>query len=212
MSDCRRTSPSGSQWTRSNHLAALLLGLLACSCIGILDEDVISQRTRADGGTSGPTGSGGETGKDGSTGATGGNGGSGGATGGNPDAPQICTSMTDWTGGNGATMQPGTSCITCHTNYTIAGTVYPTLHEPMNCYGKSGVQVVITPASGAALTLTTNTAGNFYSTMKIAMPFSAKLVVNGVERPMMAAQTTGECNSCHTPNGANLAPGRIMMP
>jgi hypothetical protein len=196
-------------------MVALLFGLLVCSCMGILDEEAISShRTKDDGGTVG-SGGGGSTGKDGNTGATGGSGGggSGGAAGGNPDAQQVCTSKTDWTGGNGATMQPGTTCVVgCHTNYTIAGTVYPTLHEPMNCYGKSGVQVVITPATGEVITMTTNTAGNFYSTMKIAMPFSAKLVVNGVERPMMATQTSGDCNSCHTPNGANLAPGRIMVP
>jgi len=90
--------------------------------------------------------------------------------------------------------------------------VYPTAHEPLNCNGKSGVQVVITPASGTALTLTTNAAGNFYSTAKVTTPYTAKVVMNGAERAMTAAQTSGDCNSCHTQNGAQMAPGRIMTP
>jgi hypothetical protein len=32
------------------------------------------------------------------------------------------------------------------------------------------------------------------------------------ERAMVAAQTTGICNSCHTQDGTNLAPGRITVP
>jgi hypothetical protein len=112
-------------------------------------------------------------------------------------------------------MRPGDTCLKsgCHLTgaetFYIGGTVYPTLHEPLNCNGKSGVQVVITPASGAAITLTTNSAGNFYSATKIATPYRAKVVVNGVEKAMMATQTNGDCNSCHTQNGASNALGRI---
>jgi hypothetical protein len=29
---------------------------------------------------------------------------------------------------------------------------------------------------------------------------------------MPVKQTSGDCNSCHTVNGANGAPGRIMAP
>jgi hypothetical protein len=109
-------------------------------------------------------------------------------------------------------MRPGDACRACHSTFTIGGTVYPTLHEPLNCNGKTGVQVVITPASGTAVTLTTNAAGNFYSTAKIATPYTAKVVSGGVERAMMASQTSGDCNSCHTQNGAQNAPGRIIVP
>jgi hypothetical protein len=34
----------------------------------------------------------------------------------------------------------------------------------------------------------------------------------GRERIMSAGQTNGDCNSCHTQNGAMSAPGRIMLP
>jgi hypothetical protein len=123
-----------------------------------------------------------------------------------------------WSSGENAMMRPGAACLAsgCHLTGTrawaIGGTVYPTLHEPLSCNGKSGVQVVITPASGAALTLTTNSAGNFYSATKITTPYRAKVVVNGVERAMMATQTNGDCNSCHTQNGTMSAPGRIIVP
>jgi hypothetical protein len=34
----------------------------------------------------------------------------------------------------------------------------------------------------------------------------------GRERDMAAAQTSGDCNRCHTQNGAMSAPGRIVLP
>ncbi|HSY23238.1 MAG TPA: hypothetical protein VK841_14025 [Polyangiaceae bacterium] len=54
--------------------------------------------------------------------------------------------------------------------------------------------------------------GNFYSTGSIATPFDAKVLNGSKERDMVAAQTSGDCNSCHTEQGANGAPGRIMPP
>jgi hypothetical protein len=167
-------------------------------------------------GTSGTGGTGvidAGTGKGGAAGT-----GTGGAGGSTVDAavPPICTSGTRWTTGENAMMRPGDACLTsgCHLSgthaFALGGTVYPTLHEPLNCNGKSGVQVVITPASGAAITLTTNSAGNFYQVAKIATPYRAKVIVNGVEKAMMAAQTNGDCNSCHTQNGASSALGRII--
>ena len=34
----------------------------------------------------------------------------------------------------------------------------------------------------------------------------------GRERLMIAAQTSGDCNSCHTQAGASAAPGRLLTP
>ena len=63
----------------------------------------------------------------------------------------------------------GQACITCHTvnggpSLTIAGTLYPTAHEPDLCNGvdgASGAAVVITGFDGASVTLVPNSAGNF---------------------------------------------------
>jgi hypothetical protein len=136
----------------------------------------------------------------------------------------ICTSGKTWTGGDRGSddMNPGAACIGCHAStlgeaplFSVAGTVYPTLHEPDLCYGApatTGAQVVITGADGRTLTLSANTAGNFFSQTAVKTPYSAKVVTAAGERAMTATQTTGDCNSCHTQNGANNAPGRIMLP
>jgi mono/diheme cytochrome c family protein len=126
----------------------------------------------------------------------------------------VCTSKMNYTGGNGQTMRPGVNCGGCH-NFAIAGTVYPTAHEPDNCIGvngTTGVKVVITGSTGTVLTLTPNTSGNFYSNTKVTAPFTVKLTNGANTRMMVSPQTSGLCNSCHTANGANAAPGRVMSP
>ncbi len=138
------------------------------------------------------------------------------------NTPTVCTSGVYRTSNEGSqSMRPGNPCITCHAqsggeapSFSIAGTVYPTAHEPNDCVGVgSGVQVVIMDQNGnTQLTLTTNSAGNFQSEASISKPYRAKVVYNGKERAMSATQTDGNCNSCHTESGANGAPGRIMEP
>jgi len=152
---------------------------------------------------------------DGDGSGTGGSGGGGGPS---------CTSNMTWLGGNegNADMNPGMACISCHAStggeapiFTIAGTVYPTAHEPDGCYGakgSTGVQVVITGADGKTLTLTPSGAGNFYSTTAVALPFQAKVLYMGRQGVMLEAQSTGDCNSCHTQTGTSAAPGRIVVP
>jgi hypothetical protein len=173
-----------------------------------------------------PTGSCGTT-----TTGTGGVGGSGtGGAGGSgvPDPFTVaptCTSGVTWNGGNNGSqsMNPGMACISCHTStggeaprYSIAGTVYPTAHEPNLCNGANGTttgaQIVIVGADGKTLTLTPNSAGNFFSPTTVALPYQAKVTYQGRERVMLEAQTSGDCNSCHTQSGANNAPGRILLP
>jgi hypothetical protein len=127
--------------------------------------------------------------------------------------------------GGSPNMHPGGACITCHATgegprLTLAGTVYATAHEWDDCNGVGirGAQVVITDANGKVTTIPVNdptlgaTTGNFMYALSIAKPFKAKVVYNGKERAMVATQTSGDCNSCHTENGANDAPGRIMLP
>jgi len=135
-----------------------------------------------------------------------------------------CTSGTTWTGGTegSKSMQPGVACISCHASsggeapqFTIAGTLYPTGHEPNQCNGANGTdgaQVVVTDAKGNTISLTPNSAGNFYYTGAVATPFRAKVTYMGRERDMAATQTSGDCNACHTQNGTMAAPGRIILP
>lgn len=133
----------------------------------------------------------------------------------------VCTSQTTWTRGDrgSSSMHPGVACINCHDSnqrgpaFAVAGTVFPTAHEPDNCNGaQGGVQVVITDATGKVTTLTVNAVGNFYSAADIQPPFHAKVVSGERERAMVAEQTSGDCNGCHTEQGTKSAPGRIVAP
>ena len=98
--------------------------------------------------------------------------------------------------------------------FAIAGTVYPTAHEPNYCMatGAAGAVVEISDSSGAVHSLTVNTSGNFYYEGAIAYPYAAKVLFEGRERAMNAVQTSGDCNGCHTQSGSQGAPGRILLP
>lgn len=140
------------------------------------------------------------------------------------DTPVVCTSMTNWTGGNRESplMRPGGACISCHTKegegpiFAVSGTVFPTAHEPDDCNGVSsatGAEVVITEANGTVHSLKVNQAGNFFLEVpSFQYPYQAKVVYQGRERVMVETQTDGDCNGCHTQAGAEKAPGRIFLP
>jgi hypothetical protein len=180
-------------------------------------------------GASGSSGSGSSGSGSGSSGSGSSGGQSDGGSG--PDAgyntPTVCSSGKTWTGGDtgNAEMHPGVACDTCHKvlgsattfPFDIAGTVYPTAHEPNDCDGLAGAQVVVTDAKGTDHTLAVNAAGNFYNLDYVLIgaiptPYTAKVVLNGKTREMITPQTNGDCNSCHTEQGDQAAPGRIMAP
>ena len=144
-------------------------------------------------------------------------------------AAPTCTSKVTWTQGNHGSklMNPGQACISCHAKggdgprYAIAGTLYSSAHEPDNCNGvngTTGAQVVIVDMKAQTITLTPDSAGNFYWSGTLALPYLAKVTYMGRERAMIASQTSGDCNGCHTLAGTNVqagmtkAPGRILLP
>ncbi len=144
------------------------------------------------------------------------------------DTPTVCTSGQTWTLGEtkSADMKPGSDCPTCHVLggdasgkvFDIAGTVYPTAHEPDDCDGVSTATVVITDAKGATTSLSVSAAsGNFYHDsalgfLPIATPYTATVTVGSTSRAMITPQTDGSCNHCHTTAGTLSAPGRVMAP
>lgn len=135
-----------------------------------------------------------------------------------------CLSGQQWQGGDeeSALMHPGMSCITCHDSenegpqYAIAGTVFGGFSEPNDCAGVEGVTVEVTGGDGVVFELPTNAAGNFRLTESeadaLVMPYTARVLDGGNARAMSAAQVDGDCPSCHTSDGANGAPGRIVAP
>jgi hypothetical protein len=160
------------------------------------------------------------------------------------NADPVCTSMDFWPAGEdekpGKTreeMFPGMPCLDCHQNpakynmdegadevFSIAGTIFPSGHEPDLCAGLDGdsvtdVLIRIEDANGNVFDLKPNAAGNFLRKASVAMPYAAKVVSASGERAMSYKPSTGDCNLCHTAEGSNggdpnsaVAPGRIVVP
>jgi mono/diheme cytochrome c family protein len=138
------------------------------------------------------------------------------------DTPTACTNGKSFVNFGSSLMFPGEACVSCHKQnfgplISIGGTVYPTGHESDDCKGVnvSGAQVIVTDSNNKVVTLNVNSAGNFYSTTSIKPPYTAKVTYQGRERDMTGlvfAPTDGDCNKCHTADGTNGAPGRIMLP
>lgn len=126
-----------------------------------------------------------------------------------------CASGNQWQSGSSGSplMKPGANCLSCHGGqFAAAGTVYSDLHQPDDCGGVDGVTVRITDASGKVHETTSNAAGNFYLTGGIPTPFHVEVEQAGRISKMTASVTSGGCNGCHTMDGANGAPGRIVAP
>lgn len=138
-----------------------------------------------------------------------------------PDGGSLCTSGTFWTQGNQGSglMNPGQICQGCHQvmggpSFSAAGTVYAGAHEPNNCNGANtaNLTVIITDAQNREVRIPVNAAGNFYTRTRIRAPFKARVTDGQKTRAMQGSVTRGDCNGCHTENGANGAPGRIQAP
>jgi hypothetical protein len=135
-------------------------------------------------------------------------------------ASAVCSSGVTGRTSAGSQMRPGEACIACHASsggprFAIAGTVYPTAHEPDDCNGAStdtGAVVVITDATGKTHQLKVNQAGNFTLSGSLPLPYTAKVTAGGTDRAMGSAQQSGDCNGCHTQRGNSSAPGRIVLP
>jgi len=142
------------------------------------------------------------------------------------EASPVCTSGSYWTAIDSGSpwMNPGIACIKCHRQspsfaplFTVAGTVFPSAHEPDKCFGvplSTGAQVIITDANGQELApIRVVSGGNFGAILSgLALPYRAKVVVGGEERAMLTPQTNGDCNACHTQAGTQGARGRIIPP
>ena len=98
------------------------------------------------------------------------------------------------------------------------GTVFGEPHAKDLCIAPpvSDGQIEILDNTGAvAATLTANGYGNFFlasTTNSVALPYTARVVGNGRTATMITPQTTGDCNTCHTEQGLQGAPGRIYWP
>lgn len=105
-----------------------------------------------------------------------------------------------------ATMRPGEDCKSCHANYTAAGTVYLAADAAANA-GVSGASVVIVGPL-ASVELTSNAAGNFYTTQAYGFPATVTVTAPGQTARSMVlddARYSG-CGSCHGAGGRVHSP------
>jgi mono/diheme cytochrome c family protein len=145
------------------------------------------------------------------------------------EAPPGCTSAAYWKEGESLQgMNPGEACVGCHASdpegaaplLRFAGTVYPTAHEPDDCIGgptspEASAWVEVTGKDGTLINTPVVENGNFYffaATTTLEFPYTARVIQNGIPRAMKTPQTSGDCNGCHTQEGKNGAPGRIVLP
>ncbi len=103
------------------------------------------------------------------------------------------SSSTSCNDSGGSTMCPGDDCLSCH-GFKAAGTVFAGLSSTTPV---SGATVRIVPASGSAVTLTTNSAGNFYTSTSLAFPLQSVTVSKGADTAEMTGVGSGGCNGCH---------------
>jgi len=149
-----------------------------------------------------------------------------------------CTSGQRWTAGTSESelMNPGYACRSCHLGqnfqnqnpggqaepgkaYFFMGTVFPGAHEEDLCAAADvpadAVVEILDTNDVVQLTLAVNAAGNFRSkstSATVPVPYKARVKAGGKVNAMAGAQTSGDCNSCHTATGTGGAPGRIFFP
>jgi mono/diheme cytochrome c family protein len=136
-----------------------------------------------------------------------------------------CTSNQHWTLGNEESpdMNPGQACISCHASgieeegplFAFGGTVFPGLHDEDDCYGSTpaGTTVVVTDAVGRVFQVPVRPRGNFYQeATTISFPIRAEVRRGDQVLAMKDPVGTGDCNTCHSAEGAEGAPGRILGP
>ena len=97
---------------------------------------------------------------------------------------------------DGPTMRPGENCKGCHGELTLAGTVFPSAQAEAN-EGIAGVTVSVLDSAQNTLTLTSNSAGNFYTDKPITWPANMTLTL-GTRRATMSGAPSGDCATCHT--------------
>lgn len=107
----------------------------------------------------------------------------------------------------GPLMAPGSACIDCHGEFTAAGTVYGG-GEAAAGAGLAGATVTITGDNGVTRTLTTNAAGNFFTSANFTNPLTIT-VTSGAASRTASGHTSGDCGACHQPGGA--APSRVHV-
>ena len=135
-------------------------------------------------------------------------------------------------GGHRRADAPGAACLACHTSEGegprrgVAGTVYPSGHEPDDCSGSpaAGARVVVTDSTGRVVTLSLNGSGNFLTETALAprsprrlptraanasWPARSRAATATRPAPRRAAAARRAASCCHeAPRRPAVRPGR----
>jgi hypothetical protein len=93
----------------------------------------------------------------------------------------------------GPLMSPGQDCLSCHGGFTVAGTIF----AAGTSQGAPGLTVHVAPSTGAALELTTNAAGNFFTHAPVVFPAAISVTDGTTTVDMVQDADSGACNACH---------------
>jgi hypothetical protein len=132
-------------------------------------------------------------------------------------ATAAALALSSCTPEEGPLMAPGRDCMVCHHEgaeakaWTVCGTVYGAA-EADALAGIREATVRVTDAKGWTFSLTSNQAGNFYSAEPVAYPLTLCVVRAGASLCMLATDTHGSCNTCHTSPPGGGAAGRLYAP
>jgi hypothetical protein len=103
-------------------------------------------------------------------------------------------------GAMGSSHNAGKNCISCHSNFKLAGSVYNKSFTKIY----SGVKIKVTTQSngqGSVLvTMNSDNSGNFYTGTSISFGsgvFVSAENTSGTVQYMNTSITSGACNSCH---------------
>jgi hypothetical protein len=117
---------------------------------------------------------------------------------------------------DGPSMRPGSDCLECHGNpgaeesgptWTLAGTVYASAQGSGD--GVRGAAIHVVDAGGRAVTLHSNSVGNFYLADALRFPLQVSVERNDATHVMSDSVDEGGCNRCHH---AGSAAGSIAAP
>ena len=113
---------------------------------------------------------------------------------------------------HGPTHRPGQPCLVCHSNFSVAGTVY---FDPIDKKGARDVLVVLTDSQGREHTVGTNEVGTFIvrtGEWQPVYPMKVVLEYGGVRTPMTAdIGRDGACATCHFDPAGPTSPGHVYL-
>jgi hypothetical protein len=145
-----------------------------------------------------------------------------------PGGGPLCASGRYWTRGDHGDnfMHPGRACIQCHTErargpvFSVAGTLFNARHEENECFGNAGDAVTgrrtwveVVDQSNRPFIIEPNPSGNFYTTHEFRFPLKRiRVITPSGHVAQMDDPPSGDCNTCHTREGIEGAPGRVIAP